>query len=95
MCMQSLSWLLRQQLCPHTHSGTIDRISRIESSDFANSELFFLQLPHTSLGFILLRLRFGSGSEFDTTVNALFSWAVTTPVCDKSMIAWVWEMHIV
>ena len=27
-------------LCPHTHSGTTDRISHIESSDFATSELF-------------------------------------------------------
>ena len=30
-----------------------------------------------------------------TTVSALFSWAVTTPVCGESMITWVWEMHTV
>ena len=47
--MQSLSWLLRQQLCPHTHSGTTDRISRIETSDFATSKLFFCNF-HTLIG---------------------------------------------
>ena len=39
--MQSRSWLLRQYLCPHTHSGTTGHTSRIGSSDFATSELSF------------------------------------------------------
>ena len=74
--MQSRSWLLCQYLCPHTQSGTTGRISCIESSDIGTYELSFLQLPHTSLGFKLLHLPFGSGSEFDTTVSAPFILAV-------------------